>query len=551
VKKELLILFIIGFSLLIFAQVPEWQWAVQAGGNSSDEGYAIGIDEEGSSYIAGNFRSTASFGSNTLTSNGGSDIFVAKIDLNGNWLWATNVGDSSLDAGSGIIVDADGNCYVTGWFIGTANFGSYCLISNGDMDIFIAKIDTDGNWLWATQAGGNGTDEGYAVTIDGEGCSYVTGNFQNTAIFGSYALNCSGPRDVFIAKLDTTGNWLWAIQSGGNDWAIGCGITIDSAGNIYAIGQFLSTATFGSYSLISSGDWDIFVAKIDTNGDWLWVTSAGGDNWDTVNGITIDCFGDSFVTGEFRSTATFGSNSLTSYGGCDLYVAKIDTNGNWLWAKTGYGSIARGYAITCYDDINIYLTGSFSGTVHFGSYTLTNELGPSDIFVAKIDTDGNWQWGIQVGGYYYDRGYGITTDSIGNIYLTGSFEVFITFGSHSLSGCTYNYTDIFVAKLGNDTSANIDIIPTKMKLSNHPNPFNPSTTIEFSVQNDSEVELVVYNITGQKINTLVHNEFIQGDQSVVWNGEDEKGNTVSSGVYLYILNVNGKTEAMKRCILLK
>jgi flagellar hook assembly protein FlgD len=97
----------------------------------------------------------------------------------------------------------------------------------------------------------------------------------------------------------------------------------------------------------------------------------------------------------------------------------------------------------------------------------------------------------------------------------------------------------------------VEIVTTDYRISNHPNPFNPSTTIEFSIQNDSKIDISVFNIKGQKIKTLIQNEFPKGSHSIYWNGDNESGKPVSSGIYYYKLNVNGKTEAVKKCLLLK
>ena len=428
-QRQLLILVFLLFSFLLFAQTPDWQWATQAGGNSYDQGSGIAIDDNGSSYVTGTFRSTATFGSYSLTSSGSSDIFVAKMDANGNWLWATQAGGISSNYGYAIAIDDNGNSYVTGLFGGTITFGSYSLTSSGNWDIFIAKIDSNGNWLWATKAGGVSNDGGYVITIDDNGNSYVTGWFYSyLATFGPYSLTSSGSSDIFVAKMDANGNWLWAKQAGGISCDYGYGITTDDNGNSYVTGCFADTATFGSYSLTSSGSSDIFVAKMDANGNWQWATNAGGINYDTGDGIAIE------------------------------------------------------------DNGNSYVTGLFGGTITFGSYSLTG---------------------------------------------SGSF-------------------DIFVAKLGNDTSVENEIIPTKMKLSNFPNPFNPSTTISFTIASATQEVLVeVYNIKGQKIKTLVNDEFDAGSHSIIWNGDDEYGKSVSSGIYYYKLNVNGKTEVVKKCLLLK
>ncbi|MCK5050684.1 MAG: SBBP repeat-containing protein [Candidatus Cloacimonetes bacterium] len=312
-QRQLLILVFLLFSFLLFAQTPDWQWATQAGGNSYDQGSGIAIDDNGSSYVTGTFRSTATFGSYSLTSSGSSDIFVAKMDANGNWLWATQAGGISSNYGYAIAIDDNGNSYVTGLFGGTITFGSYSLTSSGNWDIFIAKIDSNGNWLWATKAGGVSNDGGYVITIDDNGNSYVTGWFYSyLATFGPYSLTSSGSSDIFVAKMDANGNWLWAKQAGGISCDYGYGITTDDNGNSYVTGCFADTATFGSYSLTSSGYQDVFVAKMDANGNWLWATKAGGTFDDKGNGITLDDAGNSYVTGWFYETVTFGSYSLTS-----------------------------------------------------------------------------------------------------------------------------------------------------------------------------------------------------------------------------------------------
>ena len=488
-KRTFILLGLLLIAVCAFAQAPEWQWATQAGGTNSDEAKTITTDDAGNIYVTGYFCGTATFGSYSLTSSGIDDIFVAKMDAVGNWLWATQAGGPYNDEGDGITIDDAGNSYVTGLFRGTATFGSYSLISSGSYDIFVAKMDAIGNWLWATQAGGTSWDQGYGITIDYAGNSYVTGLFRDTVTFGSYSLISSGSYDIFVAKVDSVGNWLWATQAGGINWDQGYGITIDDAENCYVTGYFEGSATFGSYSLISSGDTDIFVAKMDAVGNWLWVTKAGGIFTDEGSAITIDDAGNSYVTGFFRGTATFGSYSLTSSGYRDIFVARMDAVGNWLWTT-------------------------------------------------------------RAGGIGWDEGYGITIDDAGNSYVTGIFRETVAFGSYSLT--SNGSFDIFVAKLNSSVLAENYIIPTEIVLSNFPNPFNPETTISFSVtQTSSFVILDIYNIKGQKVKQLVSDQLSAGQHSVVWGGRDKNNNPVSSGIYFYKLNVNGKTEAVKKCLLLK
>ena len=548
-KKTILNLALMLFAVCAFAQAPDWQWATQAGGSGGDNGYEIAIDNNGNSYVTGSFWDTATFGSFSLTGNGVYDIFVAKLDANGNWLWATQAGGNGSDQGSGIAIDDNGNSYVTGYFSETATFGSYSLTSSGeyDKDIYVAKMDANGNWLWAVQAGGIGYDYGLGIAIDDNENSYLTGSFMDTATFGSYSITSSGDSEIFVAKMDANGNWLWATHAGGSGDDNGYEIAIDDNGNSYLTGYFSTTATFGSHSITSSGFFDIFAARMDANGNWLWAVQAGGFAYDYGLGIAIDDNENSYLTGVFSFTATFGSYSLTSSEQINIFVAKMDANGNWLWATQAGGNDSdHGSGITIDDNGNSYVTGRFSETATFGSYSLTSS-GQNDIFVAKMDANGNWLWVVQAGGNSSDHGSGITIDDNGNSYVTGRFSYSATFGSYSFISSGVN--DIFVAKLGNDASVENEIMPTDRELSNYPNPFNPETNIVFNLPEAGEVQLDIYSIKGQKIKSLLNDQITAGEHSIVWNGENFTGKKVSSGIYFYKLITPSATHTKKMLLL--
>jgi len=542
-KRTFTLLGLLLISVCAFAQTPEWIWVENAGGSSYEEGLSISTDAYGNIYLTGRFNNAASFGSHSLISSGGQDIFAAKMDANRNWLWATQAGGVDFDCGNSIKTNDAGNSYVTGRFGGIATFGSFSLTSSGDDDIFVAKLDANGNWLWATKAGGIENDHGYSITIDDVGNCYLTGLFYGTATFGSYSLTSCGSCDIVVAKIDTNGNWLWATRAGGNDLDIGSGITIDTAGNSYITGSFMGIATFGSNSLISSGSYDIFVAKLDANGNWLWVTRAGGNDLDGGNGIAIDTAGNSYVSGSFCDVATFGSYSLISSGLFEIFVAKMDANGNWLWAtQAGGNDWDFGGSITIDDAGNSYVTGNFYETAIFGPYSITSS-GWSDIFVAKTDANGNWLWAVQAGGNDEDYGSGIIIDTADNSYVTGSFIGMATFGSYLLT--SNGDEDIFVAKLGNETSFENEIIPTEIRLSNYPNPFNPNTTISYSLKENTKVSLKIYNIKGQLIETLFNEYKNKGNHSVNWDAKNS-----SSGIYFYKLKA-GNYQKVKKMVLLR
>ena len=447
-KKTFLIVLLLFSYIFIFAQLNPWLWAKKAGGTNYDYGSGIAVDASGNSYVTGGFEGTATFGSTTLESSGSQDIFVAKLDNRGNWLWAKKAGGTDSDYGYGIAVDASGNSYVIGCFYSaTATFGSTTLTGNGINNIFVTKLDSSGNWLWAKNARESPYDYGHGIAVDASGNSYVTGYFSGTATFGSTTLTSSGGADIFVAKLDSSGNWLWANNAGGTSDECGNGIAVDASGNSYVTGYFDSNATFGYTTLTSNGDYDIFIAKLDSSGNWLWAKNAGGSSNDSGNGIAVDASGNSYVTGYFDSNATFGYTTLTSNGDYDIFIAKLDSSGNWLWAKNAGGSSNdSGNGIAVDASGNSYVTGYFDSNATFGYTTLTSN-GDYDIFIAKLDNCGNWLWANNAGGTSDDRGTSIAVDASRNSYVTGYFYDSATFGSTTLTSNGGYDTNIFVTKV--------------------------------------------------------------------------------------------------------
>ena len=485
-KKTILSLGLLFVVISIFAQAPDWQWASQAGGNSGTnaEGHGITTDNAGNSYVTGIFNGTVDFGSHTL--NGNSDVFVGMMSSNGVWVWVTQTGGSSNTNANDITIDDAGNCYVTGNFNGTADFGTHSIISSGSDDIFVAKIDAYGVWQWAIQAGSSSMDQGVSIKTDNAGNCYVTGYFRDTANFGSLPITSIESIDIFVAKIDTYGVWQWATQAGGSDYDKGYGITIDDESNSYVTGFIKGTADFGTHSIISSGSNDIFVAKIDAYGVWQWAIQAGGSSFDMGYSITLDNTGISYVTGYYNGAADFGSHSVTGSGDNDIFVAKIDVNGVWQWvSQAGGSSNEEGRAIAIDDFGNNYVTGYLMGTVDFGPYSLTS-FGSGDVFVAKIDSTGNWQWATQAGGIDFDTGWSITIDATGDNLVTGNFRETANFGSNILTN--YGDNSTFVAKKESDFFAQFSVnhtfgyLPLEVDFTDES--AGSPTTIEWDFEND-------------------------------------------------------------------
>jgi Thrombospondin type 3 repeat/Beta-propeller repeat len=336
------------------------EWARRAGGAGADQAWGIAIDSAGHSYVSGSFSGTATFGldfptETTLTAAGLQDIFVAKYGAGGALVWANRAGSTGFDEGRDIAADGAGNSYVSGNLSGTATFGAgepneTTLSSAGGLDTFVARYDASGALLWAKRAGGTGADDGgFGIALDGAGNSYASGRFRGTATFGAgepnqTTLSSAGDLDFFVARYDASGALVWARRAGGNGFDDGLAIATDGAGESYVIGFFNSTATFGAgeaneTTLTTAGDREIFVASYDASGALAWATSAGGAGVDAGIGIAIDGAGNSYATGFFQASATFGAGeanetTLTASGFTDTFIARfsgvVDTDGDGI-----------------------------------------------------------------------------------------------------------------------------------------------------------------------------------------------------------------------------
>jgi hypothetical protein len=385
---------LVGVQVVSAAPAPEVSWATKAGGTGNDYGLGISALPDGSSIVTGYFTGAATFGSTTLISTGNNDVFTAKMNADGTYAWVTQAGGTGSNSaiGSGVSALPDGSSIVTGYFSGTATFGSTTLTSVGSNDVFTAKMNADGTWAWATRAGGTGYNAGRSVSALPDGSSIVTGYFSGPATFGSTTLTSPGGYDLFTAKMNADGTWAWATRAGGSGSDVGSGVSALPDGSSIVTGNFSGTATFGSTTLTSAGSQDVFTAKMNADGTWAWATRAGGSGSDYVGSISALPDGSSIVTGYFSDTATFGSTTLTSAGSDDVFTAKMNADGTWAWAiQTGGTGGDGGFGVSALPDGSSIVTGYFTGTAAFGSTTLTSAGGtcpswPSSVPCADVFT---------------------------------------------------------------------------------------------------------------------------------------------------------------------
>ena len=398
------------------------------GGTLTDQSDSIVVDSSGNVYTTGRFNGTADFdpgpGTANLVSSGSTDVFVSKLNSAGELVWVKQLGGTSIagDFSESVAVDSSGNVYTTGWFNGTADFdpgaGTANLVSAGNSDVFVSKLDSTGTFVWAKQLSGTGFESGYSVAVDSSGNVYTTGNFSGTVDFdpglGTVNLTpAAGNNDAFVSKLDSAGAFVWAKQFGGTGTERGNEIFLDSSGNVYTTGYFEGTADFnpgaGTANLVSAGFRDVFVSKLDSTGAFVWAKRFGGTSatadHDEGFSIAVDSSGNVYTAGSFVETADFNPDdvavaNLTSAGSYDPFVSKLNSLGEFVWAKrfggTGYD---ESYSVLVDSSGNVYTTGFFEGTADFDPGAGTANLvsaGSSDVFVSKLDSTGAFVWANQL-----------------------------------------------------------------------------------------------------------------------------------------------------------
>lgn len=565
--------FLLFFSLFTVSinYAQDFSWLITGGGGLSDKGTQIVADLEGNTYVTGYYNELGIFGSfNTgFSFQHSKEVYVAKIDPNGNYLWVKNGTNYYDDRGLGLCLDPAGNVYVTGTCWGGLNFGTLSAYNSTSYtdQIYVIKLDNNGNEVWIKNAGNDdgtvafGTNEngnpqtlyqddhGQDIVSDSQGNLYVTGFLSNIdsqphdATFDGISVPLV-PEDStgFVAKLSNDGVWQWVKTFGGEFEQRDIAITVDDDDNVYLTGAFTGTQNFGPHVMTANGTSDIYVTKVDPNGNFLWAVQAGGALKDV--GIDI-CYGHSgymYVTGEFKDQGTFGTTTLDNYGGPsgkDIFVAKLSKNGDWIWANQAGSKKGsdRGNGIVANKKGNIFVTGQFSSAAQFGAHQVDSNGDSVTVFIAGIDTLGAWRWVKTGGGPEYDRGADITCDTSCNVWVHGYIDNSATFGTFTVTPNAGK--EIFTVKL---TDACFDYSPDEplptdeqcTLLSSNvitPNGDQMNDIVYFAESCNVEIDVVIVNRWGNVV-------FETKDPNVGWDGTNQSGTPVAEGVYFYRVRTN-------------
>lgn len=476
---------------LFASNPPDTMWTKTFGGTFIDIAHSVQITSDDGFIITGYTRS---FGGQT-----GRRVWLIRTNSTGDMLWQNTYGGSNDDEGYDVKQTSDGGFIIAGH---TKSFGA------GGMDVFLIKTDSLGNQEWTRTFGGPQDDEGYSVVQTSDGGYLVAGA---TSSFGA------GGRDIYLVRTNSMGNTIWTKTLGG--------LSSDGAWSIVQTsdgGYALAGWTFSHGPGPIGNAW---LVKIDTAGNQQWHSWFGGTGVDRAHEVKQTSDGGYILTG-YTSSSGAGLD--------DMLLVRTDSLGNLIWSKT-FGGSGRDYGQSV---IQTDVDGGFL----VAGYTLSFGAGGEDMWLVRVDVNGNLVWQKTLGGSSADVAYSVQQTIDGGFIVAG-YTLSFGAGVH----------DVWLVKIAPTGTlvSNPEISVSDFKIyQNFPNPFNPSTTISFDIPTSSYVQLVIYNMLGQKVRTLVNQKLQHGSHSATWDGMTDTGLQVPSGVYLYKLKSDNFSDT-KKMILMK
>ncbi|MEW6161049.1 MAG: immunoglobulin domain-containing protein, partial [Verrucomicrobiota bacterium] len=392
------------------------------GGDAAESGWnTLRLDKFGRINAAGFFGGRFDLGGQTFSAPQRFDIVAAQFDLNGKALWAVQGNASELGSCWASAVDPQGNVYLTGWFLGAAQFGDALLNSRAD-DVFVVKLSHQGEVLWAKSFGGAGIDLGQAIAADTEGFCYLGATFESEAQFGSFTVTSAGETDFVVARLDPQGEVVW-VRQGSGDAAqnVHALATPPSGGGVFLTGDFKGTMSLGQKLVISQGESDVFAARINSLGEVEWITAGGSAENDESWSIAAGASGHIVMTGTFRQSYALGPHLLQSLGASDVFVAKLDAQGNVSWMRQAGGSADEGFPVVTIDSAeNVFVAGWSDGSLQFADVFLAGAEA-RDSFVAKLNSTGDVLWVRKIGGPANQSTAALATSAEDDLFIGGFF----------------------------------------------------------------------------------------------------------------------------------
>ncbi len=493
--------------------------------NSFSNVTSMAVDINSNVYLAGIFNDTVDFDPGPAVHKvyGNNSVFILKIDSAGNYIWSRTFDTGTASSiSTRVEVDLSDNVYLAGNFTDTVDFdpgiGVFHLISSS-YDMFVLKLDASGSFDWVKSIQSTNIIP-WSMDVDANGNIYPAGSFSGQVDFDpgpdTTALTAVGSNG-FILKFDTDGNYIWVKEFQAASSAINYSISIDNSGNIYTAGRLFGAVDFdpgiGSYILIDTAK-PVYICKLDPSGNFLWATSYKADfSLGNLPYIQADPTSGVLITGSFLSTVDFdpgvGIHHLSSNGGADVYLMKLNNDGTFAWAKSIGGSgDDEGNAVAIGLNGNIHATGfAFGGLIDFdpGASAFHINCGFGTAYMLSLNPNGDFIWAganTQTSSGF-SKGKFILSDYENNICAAGQFNGFVDFdpgsGVFEMSNqFGSGVGEIYVQKLSAPNTIGLSPNENTSGIQLYPNPVVDFLNIHFNAE-QSTMDIMVYNETGQII----------------------------------------------------
>ncbi len=427
-------------------------WSRRFGGSGLNMGVSIAATPDGGMYVLGQFSQTMDMGlATTHQSAGLEDVFLMKLDRDGDPLWSRSFGGKSHDYADHVVVDAAGDVFITGSFMEKIDFGGKTHRCRGVHDVFVAKLDGDGNYLWS-KAYGDGQDQICLRPLPtGDGGVFLAGYFRGVVNLGGKPHRSYPDKAAFVGRLDSRGKRVWSEQFGHIfDYAMP-GLALAANGDLILGSGSDPTREFTGKRMKRIDrmmDLGVVVARYDASGKRLWRKRFGNGNDNLHTEVALGPYGDIVVAGSFGGTVNFGGGEIKSGSMADIYVAALDPEGKHLWSRHfGGGRYQYLTGLAVDGEGNTYIAGQFmGGNIDFGGEEpLTSETSNDGAFMARLDGAGAHVWSRSFEGGSLRFPGGIALDSGGDVLVCGSFSDWIDLGNGPLTSAGGH--DVFVAKI--------------------------------------------------------------------------------------------------------
>jgi hypothetical protein len=511
--KCCLIYLFISTSIPLLAQ-NTLDWVQLLGGNGADYVSKIVVDQQANVYGIGHFRDSL----NQNQSFGNEDILIFKYNPNGQLIWTKQLGSIREDLGKDIAINDNGDLFITGHYRNTLYYDNDSLVSLGNTDAFVAKLDLQGNFSWVKSIGNTGFETGTSIACDPLGNSYVAGTFEDSLSINNQNLQTYGTLNNFIIQLNPAGNLGWKNSIGTPTFDNLKDIQLDANGNVYVVGHFRAVLSGTLGQLNSNGDQDALLLKLDTNGQLLWWKNQGGSFADYGFALKIQA-PYLYWTGAYKDSMLVNGLPLISAGEYDAFLIQADLQGNTNWIQEVGGlDDSKGLDLATTSDGKIYLAGYFEGTALWANDSFSSRSPrhvPSDIFISEYSSNGSYLSVQTMQGPMNDFATGIVAiDS--SFYVTGVCQDSIYFDS-LLEISQAGSLDIFIAKYHKSILTNL--APTHTSTLNcqlYPNPSQALAHLDFELKETSFIELIIHTYSGQILRRFFQANQASGQQKITF-----------------------------------